>query len=147
MGDHLMTMEKTLDNAAFERTAVASCCVLLLAGCVSQKDTMIEHGYPLAYAEGFDDGCHSGRQAGGSVFDQFKKDVRRFDDEKQYAQGWSDGFRQCESEQEAIARQTRMAIEQQRLSEARKRNELEQQYHLEREAMKGVDTSNFKYLK
>ena len=136
-----------MDNSGFTKIAVTTFFVLLLTGCVSQKDTMIKQGYPLAYAEGFDDGCHSGRQAGGSVFDQFKKDVRRFEGEKQFAQGSSDGFRQCESEQEAIERQTRMTIEQQRLSEARKRDELEQQYHLEREAVKGVDTSNFKYLK
>ena len=121
--------------------------LLLLAGCATQKEIMIKEGYPLAYADGFDDGCHSGRKAGGSMFDQFKKDVRRFDGDNQYAQGWSDGFRQCETEQEAIQRQTRMAIEQQKLTEKRKQNKLQEQYHLEREALKGVDTSNFKYLK
>ena len=78
--------------------------LLLLSGCVSQKEAMIKQGYPLAYAEGFDDGCHSGNRAGGSLFDEFKKDVRRFEADKQYAQGWSDGFRQCETEQEAIQR-------------------------------------------
>ena len=127
-------------------TTVAS-CFLILSGCVTQKEAMIKEGYPLAYADGFDDGCHSGRKAGGSMFDQFKKDVRRFDGDNQYAQGWSDGFRQCETEQEAIQRQTRMAIEQQQLQEQRKQNKLQEQYHLEREAVKGVDTSNFKYLK
>ncbi|MBL0702338.1 MAG: hypothetical protein JJV91_02535 [Desulfosarcina sp.] len=122
-------------------------CFMLLSGCVSQKETMIKQGYPLSYAEGFDDGCHSGNKAGGSLFDQFKKDVRRFESDTKYAQGWSDGFRQCESQQEAIQRQTRMAIEQQKLSEQKKQNDLQEQYHLEREAVKGVDTSNFKYLK
>lgn len=126
-------------------TAVAS--AILVAGCVSQKDSMVKQGYPLAYAEGFDDGCHSGNKAGGSLFDQFKKDVGRFDRDSQYAQGWSDGFRQCESEQEAIQRQTRMALEQQKLNEQRKQNQLNEQYRLEHEALKGVDTSNFKYLK
>lgn len=81
---------------------------------------MVNQGYPLAYAEGYDDGCHSGKQAGGSMFDQFKKDVRRFDSDNDYAQGWSDGFRQCETEQEAMQRQMRMAIEQQQLTEQRK---------------------------
>ena len=71
---------------------------------------MIKEGYPLSYAEGFDDGCHSGNKAGGSLFDQFKKDTRRFEQDSQYAQGWSDGFRQCESQQEATQRQTRLAI-------------------------------------
>jgi len=40
-----------------------------------------------------------------------------------------------------------MAIEQQKLTEQRKQNKLQEQYHLEREALKGVDTSNFNYLK
>lgn len=54
-------------------------CLLLLSGCATQKETMIKEGYPLSYAEGFDDGCHSGNKAGGSLFDQFKKDTRRFE--------------------------------------------------------------------
>ena len=128
-------------------TATAISYFLLLSGCVSQKEAMLKEGYPLSYAEGFDDGCHSGNQAAGSVFDQFKKDVRRFESDNQYAQGWSDGFRQCESQQEAIQRQTRMAIEQQKLSEQKRQNDLKEQYHLEKEVLKGVDTSNFKYLK
>ena len=120
----------------------AAFCFLLLSGCVSQKEAMIKEGYPLSYAEGYDDGCHSGRKAGGSLFDQFKKDVRRFEADHQYAQAWSDGFRQCESEQEAIQRNMRISIEQQKLNEQRKQNDYSRTYHLE-----GVDTSNFKYLK
>ena len=107
---------------------------------------MIKDGYPLAYAEGFDDGCHSGNKAGGSFFDEFKKDVARFSLESEYAQGWSDGFRQCESQQEATQRQMRVAIEQQKLVEQRKASERAEQYHLERQLLKGIDTSNFKYL-
>lgn len=136
-----------MKNISLLATTTIASCLLMLSGCITQKEAMIKEGYPLAYADGFDDGCHSGRKAGGSMFDQFKKDVRRFDADNQYAQGWSDGFRQCETEQEAIQRQTRMAIEQQQLQEQRKQNKLQEQYHLEHEALKGVDTSNFKYLK
>ena len=136
-----------MENISRLVTTTAAIFLLVLSGCVTQKEAMIKEGYPLAYADGFDDGCHSGNKAGGSLFDQFKKDVRRFEKDSQYAQGWSDGFRQCESQQEAIQRQTRMAIEQQKLTEQRKQNKLQEQYHLEREVLKGVDTSNFKYLK
>jgi hypothetical protein len=87
-----------------------------------------------------------GHKAGGSLFEQFKKDVRRFDSDKQYAQGWSDGFRQCETEQEALQRQIRMSIEQQQLSEARKNNELQEQYHLENQVFKGINTESLKAL-
>ena len=121
--------------------------LFMLWGCVSQRDAMVQQGYPLSYADGFDDGCHSGKKAGGSMFDQFKKDVRRFQSDKQYAQGWSDGFRQCETEQEAMDRQTRMGMEQQRLLEEKKHNKWEKQRHLEREVMKGIDTRGLENLK
>jgi hypothetical protein len=121
-------------------------CLTLLIGCADRKETMLNQGYPLTYVEGFDDGCHSGNKAGGSFFDQFKKDVNRFDSNKQYAQGWSDGFRQCETEQEAIQRQIRMSIEQQQLNEARKNNEQQKQYHLENQILKGIDTESLKAL-
>jgi hypothetical protein len=117
------------------------------SGCASHKEIMIQQGYPLAYADGFDDGCHSGKKAGGSLFDQFKKDVNRFEKDSQYAQGWSDGFRQCETEQEALQRQIRMGIEQQRLTEERKHNQWEEQRHLERQVLKSVDTDSLKNLK
>jgi hypothetical protein len=107
---------------------------------------MINKGYPVAYAQGYDDGCHSGNKAGGSFFDEFIKDVNRFDNDTQYAQGWSDAFRQCESEQEALQRQTRISIEQQKLSEQREENDLQKQYRLEKEVMKGIDTSGLEKL-
>jgi hypothetical protein len=121
--------------------------LLALAGCVTTQQTMVKQGYPAGYAQGFDDGCHSGRKAGGSLFDQFKKDVRRFESDKDYASGWSDAFRQCESQQENAARQARMVLEQQRLNELRNQNKLNRQHELEREALKGVDTSGLKGLK
>lgn len=117
---------------------IVSCVVL--SGCITEKELMIKEGYPIAYVDGFDDGCHSGKSAGGSDFDRFKKDVNRFDKDAKYAQGWSDAFRQCETEEEARERRDRMVIEQQRLIEERIRNDREDQYYLEREAFKGVDT-------
>ncbi|MCB1890392.1 MAG: hypothetical protein KDH20_22490 [Rhodocyclaceae bacterium] len=126
---------------------VALAAALMLTGCVSEKTSMIKQGYPLAYADGFDDGCHSGKKAGGSLFDQFRKDVPRFDADHQYAQGWSDGFRQCETEQESLQRQMRMSIEKQKLDEQRKHNARADQRHLEREVLKGLDTSGLKNLK
>lgn len=116
--------------------------VSFLVGCASTADTMKEQGYPAAYAEGFEDGCHSGKKAGGSYFDQFKKDVQRFNADKDYAQGWSDSYRQCETEQEALDRQVRMSIEYQKMDNDRKNN-------LDHEAVKSldnIDTSNLKYL-
>ena len=121
--------------------------LLLASGCISQKEQMIKKGYPLAYADGFDDGCHSGKKAGGNMFEQFKKDVNRFSNHNIYTHGWSDGFRQCESEQESIQRQIRMGMEQQRLTQEKKHYKWEEQRHLESQYFEGVDTSNLKNLK
>jgi len=128
-------------------TAAAICSLAILPACVSQKQGMIDQGYPLSYADGFDDGCHSGKKAGGNMFQQFKKDVKRFNADRQYAQGWSDAFRQCETEQEALDRQTRMYMEQQRYFEAKKEYDWQEKHHFETEALKGVDTSGLENLK
>jgi len=113
--------------------------LFIFSACATQAETMVQEGYPLAYAQGFDDGCHSGKKAGGSMFDQFKKDVNRFGQHGKYTQGWSDGFRQCEKEEEALERQIRMNIEQQRLNEMREHNDKMDTYYLEKEALKGVN--------
>ncbi len=134
-----------LSPGFFVITAITG--LILTTSCVSQHDAMIQQGYSMSYADGFEDGCHSGKKAGGSLFDQFKKDVDRFNNDSKYGQGWSDGFRQCESEQEAQARQIRMSIEQQSLLEQKKHNDWEEQRQLEKEALDGIDTSGLENLK
>ncbi|MFJ4376427.1 hypothetical protein ACIP1T_27905 [Pseudomonas japonica] len=71
--------------------------VLLLAGCQSTRQQLIEKGYPPAYADGFQDGCGSGRQAAGVMAGEFRKDVPRYLHNRQYETGWDDGFRQCQA--------------------------------------------------
>ena len=139
-----MTFKKTL--VVTSTAAVFS--LIALSGCsTNTRGDMIKAGYPASYAEGFDDGCHSGKQAGGSYFDKFKKDVRRFEADSKYAQGWSDAFRKCESRQEALDRQTRMAIEMQNYKELRKRNKWEERKHFNENILRGIDTSGLKNLK
>lgn len=73
---------------------------LLLSGCQSTREHMLGEGYPLAFVDGFDAGCSSGRKAAGSL-DTFRKDVPRYLQDKLYAGGWEDGFRQCHGQLEA----------------------------------------------
>lgn len=110
---------------------IAVTSMMIFTGCASQKEIMVQEGHSLAYAEGFDDGCHSGKKAGGNMFESFRKDENSFAKHSKYTQGWSDGFRQCESEQEAMDRQIRINIEQQRLSEERKHNKKMDTYYLD----------------
>lgn len=59
---------------------------------------MQAQGYPSAFVDGFEAGCGSGRQAAGAL-DRFSKDVPRYLATSLYAQGWDDGFRQCQARQ------------------------------------------------
>ena len=45
------------------RYAVMLCAVVGLSGCQSTHQELLAKGYPPAFADGFDDGCSSGRQA------------------------------------------------------------------------------------
>ncbi|UCO99043.1 hypothetical protein LF844_04280 [Metapseudomonas lalkuanensis] len=70
----------------------------LLAGCETTHDHLIAQGYPPAFADGFTDGCSSGRQAAGVISGEFRKNVPRYLKDANYAEGWSDGFRQCQAQ-------------------------------------------------
>ncbi len=117
--------------------------ILNISGCESQSQSMIEKGYPPEYAQGYEDGCHSGKRAGGSLFDQFTKDVRRFEQDSEYSKGWNDGFRQCKSEQDAMEQQIQTNTQQQQLAEEKRHNEKMEEKNL----LKGVDTSGLENLK
>jgi hypothetical protein len=38
------------------------------------------------------------------MFDQFKKDVRRYDNNYKYREGWEDGYKECRSEEKELMR-------------------------------------------
>jgi hypothetical protein len=77
--------------------------VMGLAACTSTEEGLIERGYPPAYAEGFEDGCASGKAAAGGVFEQAQKDESRYQDStSQYAQGWDAGYAKCRREMRAM---------------------------------------------
>lgn len=70
--------------------------VAVLAGCESTRERLLAQGYPAPYASGFEDGCGSGRQAAGAL-GEFRKNVPVYLDDRKYATGWDDGFRQCQA--------------------------------------------------
>jgi len=69
---------------------------LSLAGCQGVPGQLAGDDYPPEYAEGFRAGCGSGRQAAGALA-QFRKDVPHYMSQPLYAEGWDDGFRQCQA--------------------------------------------------
>jgi hypothetical protein len=70
--------------------------VAVLAGCESTRERLLAQGYPAPYASGFEDGCGSGRQAAGAL-GEFRKNVPVYLEDRKYATGWDDGFRQCQA--------------------------------------------------
>jgi hypothetical protein len=79
------------------RYAVVAALLASIVGCETTHEHLLKQGYPPAFAEGFDDGCVSGRQAAGAISGEFRKDVPRYLKDPQYAEGWGDGFRQCQA--------------------------------------------------
>ncbi|MGC4008642.1 MAG: hypothetical protein QM805_06405 [Pseudomonas sp.] len=96
------------------RAALVLLCAVLLGGCETTHETLLAQGYPPAYADGYDDGCGSGRQAAGAITGEFRKNVPRYLDEPKYALGWNDGFQQCQAMRVS---QERQQYEEQRNSD------------------------------
>ena len=82
-------------------TAVVA-LVWVFTGCASTAENMRAQGYGPEYSQGYGDGCDSGKKAGGSLFDQFKKDVNQYDNSHKYREGWNDGYKQCKSEEKQL---------------------------------------------
>jgi hypothetical protein len=66
--------------------------VWVLAGCAVQ----VAPG-PIAYQDGWRDGCQSGEGAAGYIDASWSKDVERFNKDKLYAQGWTDAYDKCKT--------------------------------------------------
>ncbi|MEH3022629.1 MAG: hypothetical protein PGN19_07835 [Pseudomonas oryzihabitans] len=80
--------------AIFRRVALLSALLSALTACASYHDQLIAQGYPPAYADGFSDGCQTGKQAVNGI-GYVHKDLRRFAAEKPYQQGWDAGYARC----------------------------------------------------
>jgi len=76
--------------------------LLAFNGCASTSENMMQQGYGPNYSHGYEDGCKSGRKAGGSMFDQFTKNVRLYDSNNKYREGWNDGFKVCKGEEKEM---------------------------------------------
>ena len=74
-----------------------------VVGCSSVQESLVERGYPPAYAEGYEHGCNSGKAAAGGLLAEAQKDESRYGTgEGEYAQGWDAGFAKCRSDMRAM---------------------------------------------
>jgi hypothetical protein len=91
-----------------QTTLAALLAALGLAACGSIEDTLIEHGHPPAYAEGYADGCASGEEAAGGLFAQSRKDAVRYGADQEYTPGWDAGFAKCRADMAAMVLDARL---------------------------------------
>ena len=94
--------------APLQATLVALLAAFTVAGCGSVRETMIERGYPPAYAEGYVDGCESGKDAAGGLFANARKDASRYAGDDQYTKGWDAGFEKCRRDMAAMVLDARL---------------------------------------
>lgn len=93
------------------RRQVASAALLatlVLAGCGSVEQAMIERGHTPAYAAGYADGCDSGKEAAGGLFAEGGKDASRYGADQQYTEGWDAGFARCRADMAAMVLDARL---------------------------------------
>jgi len=91
-----------MKKATLLTLAAATAISFGFTGCASTAENMQAQGYGPDYSQGYGDGCTSGKKAGGSMFDQFKKDVKRYDNNHKYREGWEDGYKECKSEEKEL---------------------------------------------
>jgi len=78
----------------------------MLSACSTEKERMLEKGYPKQYADGYQDGCSTGQAAAGGIGSMDKK-IRVYDSNKDYRRGWDDGRSLC-YEREKSAQNVRL---------------------------------------
>ena len=71
--------------------------LLALAACTSQREGLIKQGATPAYADGYVDGCDSGKQAAGDERAQAKKDPNRYGSDGDYTKGWDEASQKCKA--------------------------------------------------
>ena len=83
---------------AVRMLAVATIVVGVRA-CGNANEPPLGEDQPPAYADGYRDGCETGRKAGGDPFSVFIKNTQRYEVEAPYQRGWDDGFNACEAQE------------------------------------------------
>lgn len=54
------------------------------------------------YEQGYADGCSSGKQAQGSITDEYRRDMGRYRGSPEYAKAWNAGYAKCSGQEAAL---------------------------------------------
>jgi len=84
-----------MDMKRLSKIALAVMAGVMLAACSTPPNPLMPPGQTPAFADGFKDGCQSGRASQDPVAGFYAKNADRFASDKQYAEGWKSGFSKC----------------------------------------------------
>lgn len=62
------------------------------------KNDLLANNYPESYADGYVEGCSSGRMCEGDTSYRYQKNVARYMSNNEYAKGWNNGLHHCKQE-------------------------------------------------
>lgn len=125
----------------FKKFFVGALFLALLTGCETTDSSLRESGKNDAYILGFHDGRHSGMKEAGNYLEHMVKDQQRFESDPDYHAGWLDG----EEEGKRIQQQADAAVGGASAYQI-ERDMDKADRKMERDAVKGVDTSGLEAL-
>lgn len=121
---------------------------LLALGCGTTDKALKEQGYSAVYLQGFHDGRHSGMREAGNNWEHYIRDHDKFEKNDDYKTGWLAGEAEGKSLQaqaQAIGNAAGGAYTGYRVGKEYDKAK-PHPGDISKDVMKGVDTSNFKYL-
>jgi hypothetical protein len=74
----------------------------VLAACTSTTDALLQRGFSPAYADGYEQGCASGKAAADSGGPAAAPQDRDQAGEGEYAEGWDAGFATCQRDRQIM---------------------------------------------
>lgn len=81
--------------------------LVAIAGCkffdpqqylADQHSSLLMQGNSRDYADGYVDGCATGKKAAGDGRFHFSKNATRYSDDREYADGWEQGYMFCKEQ-------------------------------------------------
>lgn len=92
-----------------KKVSIIGSILLILSACTTKFNPhtylsnlhgdLLMQGNSVAYADGYIDGCASGKKSAGNINFHFSKNINRFESEKDYNTGWIQGYQFCKEEQ------------------------------------------------
>lgn len=119
---------------------------VFLSACGTTDATLQQQGHNQSYITGFHDGRHSGMKEAGNTYENYIKDIKRFESDAEYRNGWLAGEaegKKLQAQADAVGNAAAGAYSARQIG-----NEVDKQDpdKVAKDAVKGLDTDALKSL-